>query len=211
MDGGQNVNKLKALSVLFRCAELYRDNLVGNNLLFVCSDKHLNVKMFPVAFLAGNFMHLTGVKFKGKAQSSVAFYNACLDKRLSAEDFEMATDGTTELKLRVLPALFKSNLSATMVGTYKGNRPKLETDRLAGGVKACMGFVFSQETQFYVPNTVLNEDVRDVTGSKLRIIATFRKMIDEERYYERVYMAKKVKWDHVKLPSEYSYLDIPTE
>ena len=49
MDGGQNVNKLKALSVLFRCAELYRDNLVGNNLLFVCSDKHLNVKMFPVA------------------------------------------------------------------------------------------------------------------------------------------------------------------
>ena len=69
------MNKLKALSVLFRCAELYRDNLVGNNLLFVCSDKHLNVKMFPVAFLAGNFMHLTGVKFKGKAQSSVAFYN----------------------------------------------------------------------------------------------------------------------------------------
>ena len=69
MDGGQNVNKLKALSVLFRCAELYRDNLVGNNLLFVCSDKHLNVKMFPAAFLAGNFMHLTGVKFKGKAQS----------------------------------------------------------------------------------------------------------------------------------------------
>ena len=43
MDGGQNVNKLKALSVLFRCAELYRDNLVGNNLLFVCSDKHLNM------------------------------------------------------------------------------------------------------------------------------------------------------------------------
>ena len=69
------MNKLKALSVLFRCAELYRDNLVGNNLLFVCSDKHLNMKMFPVAFLAGNFMHLTGVKFKGKAQSSVAFYN----------------------------------------------------------------------------------------------------------------------------------------
>ena len=33
------MNKSEAQKILFECAELYRDNLIDCNLLFVCMDK----------------------------------------------------------------------------------------------------------------------------------------------------------------------------
>ena len=49
-----------------------------------------------------------------------------------------------------------------MVGDFNGCNPKLYTEKLAGGVKACLGFVKTHRAE-YVPNTVLNTDIRTVT------------------------------------------------
>lgn len=53
---------------------------------------------------------------------------------METDDFELSSDGTTQLKLQVLPSLIKSNLSANMIGNPDENRPKLYTEKLIGNI-----------------------------------------------------------------------------
>lgn len=201
------MSKEDALKSLFECAKLYKENLVDKNLLFVCADKHSRTSTLSVQFSTTGFMHLTGVKFEeAKRQSPGEFFDKCLKRRLTVEEFDMAKDGTTEMKLQVLPILFAKNLSANIVGDYSARAPLLITEKLAGGVKGCMGFVFDEETGYYAPNTILNLDIRTYIENQLRVIATFRKGKDDEKYSEIVYKAKKVDWSKIKFPEEYTYL-----
>lgn len=52
----------------------------------------------------------------------------------------------------------------------------------------------------YVPNTALNIDVRQYVSEYTRIIATYIKNKDDDKYSEQVYKAKKVNWDEIKYP-----------
>ena len=134
----------------------------------------------------------------------------CCDKRLSESDFEFAADGTTEMKMRVLPGLVQKHLSAKMVGDYNLSQPKLYTDKLAGSVGACMGFVRNGGKGRFVPNTVLEGDIRSmVKGSADRIVITYRKQRGDALYTEIVYTAKKIEWTALTLPEEYQYLPLP--
>ena len=91
----------------------------------------------------------------------------------------------------------KKNISAKMVGDF--------TEKLAGGVKACLGFVKTHRAE-YVPNTVLNTDIRTVTKISQQVIATYRRKRTDSSYQELVYMAKKIDWDALTFPKEYDYL-----
>ncbi|WP_274621373.1 PBECR4 domain-containing protein [Enterocloster bolteae] len=191
---------------MFECAELYRDNLIDCNLLFVCMDKHKKISTLEVQFLTTGFLHLTGVKFQKERVAAGAFFDKCINKRLGLEEFEMAADGTTEMKLKILLMLFRKNLSANMVGDFSARTPVLVTEKLAGGVKGCMGFVFDEETGYYVPNTVLNLDIRTYLTNQLRIVATFRKKKNEDNYSETVYVAKKINPKELRFPEKFTYL-----
>ena len=137
------------------------------------------------------------------------FFNLCYDKRLTEADFDFSADGTTEMKMRVLPSLMKKNLSAKMLGDYNMSQPKLYTDKIAGSLSACMGFVRDGGEGRFVPNTVLEGDIRTKVKAADRIIATYRKSRSEEQYSEIVFTAKKVEWEKIVLPDEYSYLVLP--
>lgn len=128
---------------------------------------------------------------------------------MAEDDFEFADDGTTPLKMRVLPNLVKKNLSANMLGDYNMSQPKLYTEKIAGGVKACVGFVRNGGVGRYVPNTVLQEDIRKRVNKPDRIILTYRKKRREARYSEIVYSAKKIDWSRINLPKDYEYLPLP--
>ena len=210
--------KAQAISIVVSCAEQYRDNLANKNLLFICQDKHKRISAIEFSFDSSNFLHLTGLKIKkkkynsGNADDSISakeFYEKCLAHRLSANDFEFAKDGTTPLKLDVLPKLVLKNLSATMIGDYNTRNPKLVTDKLAGNTVACMGFVPTGPANRYVPNTVLKVDIRDYISNQVRVIAVYRKPIAADQYSEATYFAKKVDWDTVTFPDQYTYLPKP--
>ncbi len=210
--------KAQAISIVVNCAEQYRENLANKNLLFICQDKHKKITAVEFSFDASNFLHLTGLKVKkprhhtsgtGDTISAKEFYEKCLAHRLSVNDFEFAKDGTTQLKLEILPRLISKNLSATMIGDYNSRNPKLVTDKLAGSVAACMGFVPTGPTDRYVPNTVLKVDIRDYISNQVRVIAVYRKPMDAERYEEATYFAKKIDWNAVSYPEQYSYLPKP--
>lgn len=197
----------QALSIVFHAADEYRDNLANRSVLFLSVDKQLNVRCMEAAFDESNFNHLTGMKTK---LSPSHFFSKCLDRRLSERDFWLASDGTTELKLTVLQQVVKSDLSARMIGRYNESRPKLYTEVLAGGVSASLGFIRDGGSGMYVPNTLLNEDVRSLTtGKPDRIVLTLRKDRADEEYAEVVYVAKNVDWERVELPEAIRHIQIP--
>lgn len=176
------MDKKDALSIVFSCAQLYKNNLINRCLLFVSMDKYKTIQVLEVTFDTSNFLHLTGFKINTRQISPAQFFNLCYNKRLSEDNFEFSSDGTTELKMKALPILVKSNLAENMIADYGGNRPKLYTEKLAGSVKASMGFIKDSKTEKYVPNTVLCGDIRKESHSISRIIATYRKRKNEITY-----------------------------
>ena len=203
------MTKKEALGIVFSCAPLYKENLVDQSLLFVTTDKHKEVHCLEVTFDTSNFLHMTGFKLRKPGITARHFFNLCYDKRLTESDFDFASDGTTEMKMRVLPSLMKKNLSAKMLGDYNLYQPKLYTDKLAGSLSACMGFVRDGGNGRFVPNTVLEGDIRTKVKHADRIILTYRKKRSDAQYAEIVFQAKKVVWEKIALPDEYSYLPLP--
>ena len=199
--------KKQATAIIVDCARKYKENLDGYQLLFILRDKHKQITSLEVSFNSYNFLHLTGIKLTHPI-SATDFYNRCLTHKLSPDDFTLCNDGTTQLKLEVLPQLVSKNLSAKMVGNFDGCNPKLYTEKLAGGVNACLGFI---KTNFcnYVPNTVLNIDIRSASRTTLQILATYRKKKSDPVYIELVYKAKNVNWKKINFPEKYSSLPKP--
>lgn len=206
--------KEQAVSIVTLCAKAYQENLANRTLLFVCMDKHKRISCIELSFDASNYMHLTGLKpisvvdGNGTARklSATDFYSKCLDGKLSVQDFDFAKDGTTTLKLDVLPFVINKNLSANMIGDYNSGNPKLYTEKLVGGVKACVGFVLTEPSRKYVPNTVIKVDIRDYATSTTRVIAVLRKRKTDNLYKEITYKAKKIDWSSIKLPNGFEYL-----
>ena len=110
------MDKRRAIRIITRAAELYRDNLENQKVLFLfgmpslvkkqllTEDKFLSsIQGYEAAFYNYNFLHLTGVRLnKYKTASSIHFYEKCLDKRLTCNDFDFATNGSTGQKLDIL-------------------------------------------------------------------------------------------------------------
>jgi hypothetical protein len=206
------MNKSEALKLIIESAEYYKINYENRKLLLVCSNNSLKkITVMECAFDRTNFMHLTGVKFsEGHRLPAEVFYNSAIGRHLSFDAFDVALDGTTEMKLRVLPSILKSkSLSANMSGDYNSRKPILVTEKLAGGVRGCVGFIYDNSLNCYVPNTVLNEDIRLNIKNQQRVILAYRKNIPDLKYEERVYSAKKIDWGKIELPHGYEYLSLP--
>ncbi|MCI6648295.1 MAG: PBECR4 domain-containing protein [Lachnospiraceae bacterium] len=188
------MTKEQAISIVTSCAEAYNRELLNKCLLFVISDKHKRISVMETRFGAGQFLHLTGLKISDKKLSASRFFKRCLDHKLSPDDFEFPSNQTTFLKLEVMPTLICKNLAANSVGTYKGTGLVLHTEKLAGGIRGCIGFVSDAKEKYYIPNTLLKADIRDYIVDSGRILITYRRDISEEKYSEIVYAAKKVDW-----------------
>ncbi|MCD7822486.1 MAG: PBECR4 domain-containing protein [Oscillospiraceae bacterium] len=208
-------SKKNAIDIVVSCAEKYQDELNNRNLLFVCMDKHKQLSYIEVTFHDYSYMHMTGLRpakdnrSDSMSFSAAEFYERCLAHRLSPDDFEFSDKGTTTMKLDILPYIINKSLMANMVGDFSSMRPKLYTEKLAGGTKACVGFVKDEESGEYIPNTVLKEDIRNNVSDYVRVIVTYRKKISEEKYSEIVYFARKADWSKVVFSEEYSYLPLP--
>lgn len=200
--------KSEAIKIIVACAEKYCAELEDRSLLFLCLDKNKHLVAHEFFFNGYNFLHLTGVKDSScqDQMSAKLFYKKCLSHKLSPDDFEFAEDGTTLLKLQVLPKLMDKRLSASMIGDFNSNKPRLYTDKLAGSVKACIGFIMDGTSGQYVPNTVLQEDIRNYVGSYARVIGVFRKHKQEDGYSEVTYRANHVEWDRIYVPPKYECL-----
>lgn len=73
--------------------------------------------------------------------------------------------------------------NVTMIGDFTDREPKLFTEKAAGNVCGCIGFVKDRNTGLNVPNTLLKKDIRDVTTSPVqKVYAVISKSYTEEKY-----------------------------
>lgn len=170
------MDKAQAIRIITQCANMYQAELNNRNVLFVYLDGGRS-RVLECSFLPRHFLHLTGVQFSG---SSSNFLRLCVEHKLSPQQISLANNGTTEMKLQVLPELVNIHKTARMIGSYDHSKIMLFTDKLVGSVRGCMGFV--TDGAYYVPNTVLREDIRNITREHKRMIATFVKEIGQEVY-----------------------------
>ena len=191
------MDKKRAIKIISKAAEYYRDNLEDQKVLFLygipkavneelnSDDRQLlSIKAYEVAFHRYNFLHMTGVRIMDKGTaSSIHFYQKCLDKRLKEDDFAFAKDGSTAQKLDILENMMLLKKKATMIGEFTDRGPKLYSEKVAGNVCGCMGFVQDRKTKLNVPNTLLKKDIRDVTAQPVyKIFAIMSKSYAEDKY-----------------------------
>ncbi|EPY2277954.1 PBECR4 domain-containing protein [Clostridium sporogenes] len=189
------MDKKEALNIILECSKNYNDNLADKHFLFLSYNKN-KYNHIEVHFLKSNFLHLTGAKTKISARN---FYNKCLKNRLSIHEFDFKKDGTTLLKLSVLPKLINITKISKMIGDYNNSKPKLYSDKLTGSVQASLGLV--KDGQYYYPDTALKEDTRHLINNQERVIAIFSKNSNEEIYSNLEYLAKGIKLEEIKLPN----------
>ena len=120
----------------------------------------------------------------------------CLDKRLTEKDFSFAKDGSTGQKLDILESMMQIKKNVTMIGEFTDRGPKLFTEKVAGNVCGCIGFLQDRNTKLNVPNTLLKKDIRDVTAQPVyKVFAVISKHYAEERYSDFVKLDKSIKLD----------------
>lgn len=192
------MKKEDAIKIITKCASDYQSCLSNKNILFVYGTLQ-NPNYLEATFLARHFLHLTGLEInKNRISSSTDFYKRALNNRLSPHDFSFPKNGTAELKLMILPSLMKIHRSAKMIGDYNFVKPILYTKKLVGNITACLGFVKDEDIEYYIPNTVLQEDIRDITQKpQQRILAVLRKDIIQENYEEVCYIAKGISLQNI--------------
>ncbi len=191
------MDKRRAIQIITKAAAEYQRELEDQKLLFLYGTasevrKHLqagetrliSIKSYEVTFHRHNFQHLTGVRVNSREiKSAIHFYEKCLAKRLTENDFSFAGDGSTVQKLGILENMMQIKHNAAMIGDFTDRGPKLYTEKVAGGVCGCIGFVNDKNTGLNVPNTLLKKDIRDVTASPVqKIYAVFSKSYMAEKY-----------------------------
>ena len=93
--------------------------------------------------------------------------------------------------------------NATMIGNFIGNGPRLYSEKVAGNVFGCMGFVKDKKSGINVPNTLLKRDVRDVTAEpRKKIFAVLTKGYREEKYQTWEKTDKSIQGEHMRFSPE---------
>ncbi len=184
--------KKEKIKEICEMAKIYDKNLKGKNLMFIFENK-LNKKLdyIETQFLANNFMHLTGISIK-KIKSSTEFYRLCLNNKLSYKQVMEKQNGTTKLKLEVLPQMLNIGKNARMVADYSNSKVNLYTEKLIGNIRCSIGFI--NVKGYYLPNTIIKEDIRQISQKETisRVIAILEKTTNQKEYSNITYICDNI-------------------
>lgn len=191
----------QVLSIISRCLEEYETNLLNKKVMFIFEDKYKNLNKEEVFFPKSSFYHLTGTVIKdydGNEINSYDMYNKVRDNKLSLNQYSIeAKNRGTDLKMQVLPQLMRIDRMANMLGSFSGYGFVLQTEKVAGNTNACMGFVNDVKTNTYIPNTALQEDIRNITNNRCKIIAILKKDVTENLYRNITYLKSNSQIDDI--------------
>ncbi len=198
--------KEDARRIVLNCAKKYHQKLLNRKLLIVYREREDNlIHYIEVVFLERNFQHLTGLELidsNGNVlhNQSVNFFRKCIDNKLSVDDFQFKTDGTTQLKLQALPALMDLTKITKITGDYNNIRPYLYVDKVMGGVNFCLGL--SKEDNLYVPSSALLEDIKKLTNNPSQVLAILEFDISEKKYSIIRHVAKGLNLNNISLSNQ---------
>lgn len=196
-------NISKYLSIVFSAATEYEKQLLGNQFLFIARDvKSGEFSFYEAWFRERQFQHLTGIE-PAHGINAERFFYLCKTRRLRREDIVTLPTGQSAQKLDILLPFMNLTGVAKMMGDFGHAGNYLYTEKLSGTTWGCMGFVFDEESGFYVANTLLKGDVRDLAARTKQIVAIYKKRIGDSLYpTSPVSCAKPLRNKKLVWPSE---------
>ncbi len=194
------MTKKQSIDIITKCAKQYQQYLEGNQVVFVYRDKNNHSNYTTVRFHSHNFLHFTGVSPRNGLTAN-DFYRYALKNRLGKNDFSFKNNHTTELKLKILDTIMNIDTKARMIGNYTGPHLELYTEKVTGTTTACLGLIQSKD--YYIPNSVLSEDIRSIVSKPPgKIYAIFKKTINSDLYTQLTYKSKNMSITKKCLPKE---------
>lgn len=204
----KNINAV--IQILSQCQNIYDENLKNNKVMFVYERANRTLGKEEMFFGKKNFYHLTGLVAydkNGYELSANVFYDLLSMNRLNEVNIERKNN-MTDMKLQILPQLMRIDRMANIIGDYAETGLYLQTDRIAGNVNACMGFVKDDKLKLYIPNTTLKEDIRKITVNNNKIVAIFKKNITNNLYQNVTYLKKQYEIEDILKSEEIKkYID----
>ena len=176
------------IAIVHKCACTYDTNLCNTQVMFVYYNAQNKVEFAEVRFRAHNFLHFTGLVPR-QGISANTFYHKIVNNKLSPNDFFVKCPFTTELKLKILSSIVNIDQTARMIGNYTGPHLELYTEKVAGTTSACLGL--KKKNDFFIPNTVLSEDIRNISQYPPGKIFAIFKMKSTKRKYTQLTYKKK--------------------
>lgn len=170
-------SKNELLKIIIQAARSYDTYLNNKNILVFFSNK-AHIEDIEITFKPEHFLHLTGVAANVKAK---VFLKKCLESKLSPRDFELKTDGTTLQKAQVLLAAMQLPFTAKMLGTFANSGINLYSEKAIGNIRYTVGLI---DRNGYIPNTLLNADIRSSVKPSYKIQAIFIKNIGDTLYHQ---------------------------
>lgn len=184
--------KQEILNTIYKCLNDYDRNLKNKKIMFILENKDRTISYEEVFFPKSSYYHLTGVYIynkDGKKLNSYEFYNLLKSVSITVDNYKIVCkDKTTDLKLQVLPQLMRIDKMANMLGEFSNHNIFLQTEKIAGNINACMGFVKDACLNTYIPNTTLKKDIRDITDNRNKIVAILKKDVTENSYRNITYL-----------------------
>lgn len=183
---------LEIFNVISKCLKDYDTNLKNKKVMFIVENKKRELSKVEVYFPKSCYYHLTGINLYDKNNrrvNSYEFYDLIKSERVNLRQYKIESkDGTTDLKLQVLPQLMKIDRMASMIGNFSNCNMVLQTEKIAGNIHACMGFIKDVKLNIYIPNTVLKKDIRDITDDRGKIVAILKKEMTDDLYKNITYL-----------------------
>lgn len=181
-------DKKAALKIIIDAARQYEDKLNDKHFLIIYRERK-DIKAVSVGFRDMNFLHMTGVNTRLSAQQ---FYAACLESKLSENDFEIDNKGKVQQKLIVLPYLAELLYHHCMIGNFINSGVYIRADYFVGDTKAVLSVGFKNGTNIDFPVTLYNEDVRKLSQPTNKVLAIYTKYYNEQSYNTCTYLAKNL-------------------
>lgn len=186
------MKKLQAIEIITKAAKIYDEQINNKNLLIIFGNP-TTPSIVETQALPRNFLHLTEVKLNKKVEnnSPERFFQKAISHKINEEDFDFK-DKTTEQKLNVLILTLRIASNTKMIGNYNhnSNHIKLQTDKLAGSVRSCIGLV--HVGNYFVPNTILESDIRNDVNTTQKVLTILSRNINDKKYSTVEMTAKKL-------------------
>lgn len=179
-------DKKAALKIIVNAAKEYNEKLNDKQFLIVYQ-KEKSTGTACVGFRDMNFLHMTGVRTKLSAQQ---FYSACIESKLSENDFAIDNKGKVQQKLMVLPYLAELPYHNCMIGDFINSGILIRADYFVGNTNAVLSVGFRTGKSVDFPVTLYREDVRKLSQPTNKVLAIFAKEYKEQRYNKCTYLFK---------------------
>lgn len=191
-------DKKAALKIMVEAAKKYEEKLNNKHFLIIYREGK-DTKTASVGFRDMNFLHMTGVKTRLSAQQ---FYAACLESKLSVNDFEIDNKGKVQQKLRVLPYLADILYHHCMIGDFINSGICIRADYFVGDTRAVLSVGFRNGKKVDFPVTLYNEDVRKLSKPTNKVLAIFSKYYKDQHYDNCTYLAKNQSIHELRISNE---------